>query len=134
VKGRFHVSRAAARDLVAIGRQTVGRWGRAKAQQYLTQLDGRFAALAANPSSGRSCDEIRAGYRRYLEGSHVIFYRLSKQGVVLERSSPSAHHATVVRHGPPALAPRRARSNPRARGDGPGWRLPCGRGSLPERG
>jgi len=44
-------------------------------EDYLRSLDRRFAFLAARPSVGKACDELRAGYRRYPRGSHVIFHR-----------------------------------------------------------
>ncbi|EMS7707478.1 type II toxin-antitoxin system RelE/ParE family toxin, partial [Vibrio cholerae] len=28
-----------------------------------------------NPDIGKSCDEIREGYRKFPQGSHVIFYQ-----------------------------------------------------------
>ncbi|MCG8434648.1 MAG: type II toxin-antitoxin system RelE/ParE family toxin, partial [Gammaproteobacteria bacterium] len=31
--------------------------------------------LAENPDIGKACDEIRDGYRKFPQGSHVIFYR-----------------------------------------------------------
>ena len=65
-------------DLLGIGRYTLERWGEVQCRRYLTELDARFHALAKSPEAGRTCDEIRAGYRCYREGKHVIFYRLGR--------------------------------------------------------
>lgn len=75
------VTRAARRDLLEIGRFTVERWGAEQADRYLAQLDECFRLLARAPTSGRICDEIKDGYRRYRHGRHVIFYRIARAQV-----------------------------------------------------
>ena len=77
----LRVSLAARRDLLEIGRFTVERWGAAQADRYLAQLDKCLRLLARAPPSGRTCDEIKAGYRRYRQGRHVIFYRIVRAQV-----------------------------------------------------
>jgi toxin ParE1/3/4 len=52
---------------------------------YLAQFDRRFHALAELPNLGRSCDDIRPGYRRYSEGSHKIFHREAGGGIEIVR-------------------------------------------------
>jgi toxin ParE1/3/4 len=37
------------------------------------------------PSLGRACDDIRPGYRRYAEGSHIIFYREVRSDIEIVR-------------------------------------------------
>ena len=76
-KGRFRVSRAARQDLLRIGRFTERRWGKAKRNHYLGRLDEAFALISENDSIGKICDEISAGYRKFPEGSHVIYYRVT---------------------------------------------------------
>ena len=93
---RFTLSRAAKRDLVEIGRYTLAQWGLAQARRYLTQLDERMDVIASEPSLGRTCDDIRAGYRCVHEGRHVLFYRLGDEGVEVirilhERILPKRH-------------------------------------------
>jgi len=90
------LSRAAKRDLLEIGRYTVEQWGVEQADRYLTQLDDRLRLLAREPTSGRSCDEIKAGYRRYHQGRHVVFYRVVRAQVQIirilhERMLPLGH-------------------------------------------
>jgi toxin ParE1/3/4 len=81
----FWLTRTAREDLKAIGRYTQRNWRRRQRDAYLTHLDRRFHALAELPSLGRSCDDIRPGYRRYSEGSHTIFYREATGGIEIVR-------------------------------------------------
>ncbi len=41
--------------------------------------------VAAEPRRGRSAEDIRAGYFKYPTGSHVLFYRLTSQGIDVVR-------------------------------------------------
>lgn len=75
----FYLTNAANSDLKEIGSYTKKEWGKAQMNQYLTMLDGYFHDLAARPSIGRDCSEIREGYRKYSVGSHLIFYRPLKE-------------------------------------------------------
>ncbi len=82
---RPRLTRAARRDLLEIGRYTRERWGDDQCRRYLTQLDQRFRSLAKAPTSGRTCDEIKAGYWRYHEGRHVIFYKIAGKTLEIVR-------------------------------------------------
>jgi len=42
-----------------------------QAERYVRQLEIAIEVVAAEPGRGRSCDEIRAGYKRYPAGSHI---------------------------------------------------------------
>ena len=44
----------------------------------LKQFDDVFHMLAENPDTGVTCDFIKQGYRKFPNGSHVIFYRLTE--------------------------------------------------------
>jgi toxin ParE1/3/4 len=78
----FSLTKQALEDLREIGRYTQQRWGREQRRHYLAQLDRSFHALAENPSQGQWCDEIRAGYRKFPSGRHVIFYRQQAAGAI----------------------------------------------------
>ena len=41
--------------------------------------------LAESPDMGRPCDDIKAGYRQYHIGRHLIFYRQSEAGITVIR-------------------------------------------------
>jgi toxin ParE1/3/4 len=71
----FRLTKLAKADLKDIGRYTQDIWGREQRNRYLATLDASFHDLAQAPHKGRSCDDIREGYRKYQVGRHVIFYR-----------------------------------------------------------
>lgn len=71
----FALSAKAKSDMMEIARYTQRHWGREQRLKYLAMFDTCFTELAANPSSGKDCSDIRSGYRGYPVGSHLVFYR-----------------------------------------------------------
>jgi toxin ParE1/3/4 len=71
----FTLTEAAKSDLKDIARFTQKRWGLEQRNKYLKTLDDSFHKLASNPATGRTCNEIKAGYYKFPTGSHMIFYR-----------------------------------------------------------
>ena len=71
----FTLTVAAKSDLRDIALFTQRRWGTEQRNIYLKQFDDSFWLLAENPDIGKTCDEIRTGYRKFPQGSHVIFYQ-----------------------------------------------------------
>ena len=80
---RFDLTKSARDDLKAIARFTQSRWGVRQRNSYLKEVDQVFHSLAKNPLMGRTCDEIREGYRKFPHGAHVIYYRLSSESELL---------------------------------------------------
>lgn len=80
---RFELTASARNDLKAIARYTQVRWGRIQRNAYLQEMDRVFRMLAENPAMGRACDAIRAGYRKFPHGGHVVFYREQEGGTLL---------------------------------------------------
>jgi toxin ParE1/3/4 len=78
-------SRRAESDLLSIGNFTLRTWGRAQTIRYLTELEVCSQTLADNPALGRNCDYIRPGLRRLEHGSHVVFYRQQRDGILISR-------------------------------------------------
>ena len=70
----FQLSVKAKSDLRQIALFTEERWGRDLRNLYLKQFDDVFFLLADKPELGKPCDELRVGYRKFPQGSHVIFY------------------------------------------------------------
>lgn len=66
---------AAQEDVMEIGRFTVGKWGKRQRDKYLKQFDDAFKLLARQPEIGKDADDIKPGYRKFSQGSHMIFYR-----------------------------------------------------------
>lgn len=77
---RFVLTLKAEADLRQIAAFTAQRWGINQSNTYIGQLDDAFRRHAANPLLGKRCDEIKPGYRKLVQGSHVIFYRQSPEG------------------------------------------------------
>jgi toxin ParE1/3/4 len=72
---KFFLTRAAKTDLKSIAAHSQVRWGKEQRKHYLKQFDDVFHLLAENPKTGANCDSIKPGYRKFPNGSHVIFYR-----------------------------------------------------------
>jgi toxin ParE1/3/4 len=56
-------------------KHTQKTWGREQRNVYLKQMDETFRTLSDSPSLGVGCDYIRPGYRKFPQGSHIIYYR-----------------------------------------------------------
>jgi len=76
---------AAWADLQDIARYTEATWGRRQRDLYLTAIDTKLRALAANPKTGKPRDALRAGYRSGRVGAHVVFYREVPDGIEVVR-------------------------------------------------
>lgn len=71
----FILTRKAREDLKSIAIFTQNKWGTNQRKIYIKQFDDAFHMLAETPSAGIACDDIRAGYRKFPNSSHIIFYR-----------------------------------------------------------
>lgn len=71
----YRLTAKAKSDLETIARYTERKWGREQRNIYLKQFDDAFSLLSESPELGQSCDFIKAGYRKFSQGSHVIFYK-----------------------------------------------------------
>ena len=93
---RFILSPRAQADLNEIWDYTAKHWGMEQAEVYVRQLETAIKSVAADPQLGRSCDGIRAGYKKYPAGSHVLFFRLTGAGIdvirILHRRMDFDHH------------------------------------------
>ena len=78
----YKVSRKARDDLLEIGRFTQKEWGTIQRNRYLKQLDDCFKQISENPELGIAIDFITDGYRKFPQGSHLIFYKLSAENTV----------------------------------------------------
>jgi toxin ParE1/3/4 len=83
--GRFGLRPRAHADLDEIWDYTADRWGLDQAETYTRQLWKDIATVADRPKLGRECPEVRPGYRKFPSGSHVLFYRLTADGIDVVR-------------------------------------------------
>jgi toxin ParE1/3/4 len=81
----YTLSLLAERDLNGIANYTRDRWGILQAIRYIVELRSLCQQLAEMPTLGRSCEAIRPGLRRMEGGKHVIFYRVSEDGITVSR-------------------------------------------------
>ena len=81
MSGTYSLREFALADLEAIWVYTVEHWGIEQAERYLQGLFGCFEELAANPRFGRERSEVKAGYRSFPQGRHVVFYLIVPKGV-----------------------------------------------------
>src|SRR5205085_11563148 len=68
---KYYLSPRARMDLREIW-HSVERWGTEQAKRYQHELRQALERLAADPRLGRSCEDIRPGYRRYMARSHMV--------------------------------------------------------------
>ncbi|MDB6090359.1 MAG: plasmid stabilization protein ParE [Gammaproteobacteria bacterium] len=83
--GLFVLRPRAQADLNDIWDYTADRCGLDQAETDIRQLWSDIEAAADKPSLGRECSEVRQGYRKYPSGSHVLFYRLTADGIDVVR-------------------------------------------------
>jgi toxin ParE1/3/4 len=72
-------------DIGEISDFTADRWNIDQADENLRQLRAAVEPLAEAPYLGASCDDIRAGYRKFPVGSHVVFYRHRADVIIVVR-------------------------------------------------
>lgn len=65
---------AAAQDLDDIFEYTFMNWGFEQAQRYFESLIKACESLVDNPEKALRVDEIRLGYKRWVVGSHAIYF------------------------------------------------------------
>lgn len=81
----FRFSKRARDDLRDIAAYTIETWDKAQADRYLSELENCCRLVASNPGLARKCDNIREGYRRMEEGSHVLFFKFDAVGALVVR-------------------------------------------------
>ncbi|MEQ8801637.1 type II toxin-antitoxin system RelE/ParE family toxin [Haliea sp.] len=79
----FLLTSAARKDIVDIGRFTSEKWGKRQRDKYLKQLDDAFRLLARQPEIGRDAEGVRPGYKKFSQGSHIIFYRAGTESKIV---------------------------------------------------
>ncbi len=82
MKPAFVLTKKAKSDLLSIARYTFRQWGKAQRNLYLQKLDESFHTLAKHPDSDSPCNHVRTDYRKFPQGSHIIYYRIQQKGGV----------------------------------------------------
>jgi toxin ParE1/3/4 len=81
----FTVAPRARRDLQGAWIYSRDHWGLRHANSYVRDLSAIIQWIADNPMLGQACDDVRPGYRRHPAGSHVLFYEIRDNDVVIIR-------------------------------------------------
>ncbi len=81
----LRVSDPAKDDLGRIGAYTRREWGAHQKRKYLGQIRDSFKAIRDTPGLGTPRDNIGMGLRAHRVGKHVIFYRETKNELVIVR-------------------------------------------------
>ncbi len=84
----FELTNASKADLKRIALYTQKKWGAEQRNVYVKQFDDAFHMLADTPLVGKVCDHIKAGYKKFPIGSHIIFYK--------DSSSPSIEVVRIL--------------------------------------
>jgi toxin ParE1/3/4 len=82
---RYLLSPRARADLDDIWNYSAQRWGTDQAEDYIRLVQKAIETVSEEPRRGRTCDEVRKGYRKYPVGSHVLIYRGGKAGIDIVR-------------------------------------------------
>lgn len=80
-------------DLGGVWLYSRERWSEEQANQYYIALTDAFETLLVDAGRGTPV-EVRAGYRKLLAGSHVIYFRSIRAGIEIVRI---LHQAMDVR-------------------------------------
>lgn len=93
---KYVLSPAAQENLINIKTYSIKTFGKKRTTVYLKALRDRMRVLSESPLTGVTRGEIKIGYYSYFEGSHTIYYRITKTHIdiidILHQSmEPSIH-------------------------------------------
>ena len=96
MSGPYALRELARADLEAIWVYTVEQLGIELAKRYLQGLFDCFDELAADSRLGRERDDVKAGYRSFPQGRHVVFYLIASTGIgvigIVHQSADVTNH------------------------------------------
>jgi len=81
----YRLTPAAEHDLESIWTYTARQWGIEQASRYLDALTATFSELAESPRTAPGCEHIRSGYRRFGVERHMVYFRMSDDGILIVR-------------------------------------------------
>jgi len=80
---RYRLTNEAVRDLNEIWAYTCQTWSVEQADRYYNLIFDEIEFLASNPLSGRPMDHIKDGYRSSRVKSHLVFYKIPADGIII---------------------------------------------------
>lgn len=81
----YKLNAKADEDLSRLYEYGILTFGLDTADRYYDGLIQRFGELVKSPLLWQSVDDIRAGYRRSVYGSHSIYYRIEGKEIIIMR-------------------------------------------------
>jgi toxin ParE1/3/4 len=92
----FVLSPAAELDLDDVWDYSAENWGLNQAERYIRMIQDTIIGLAQGTQPSQSAGHVRAGYRRVLVGSHVVFFKETSElidviRILHQRMDPSQH-------------------------------------------
>lgn len=72
-------------DLSEIWDYTLSEWGIDQAEKYVRDLWEAMQQQACDSSTSIDISDVRNGYRKAFSGSHVIFFKLTGDGIDVVR-------------------------------------------------
>ncbi len=81
----YLISNKAIADLEEIWIYTVETWSLAQADRYYSLIFDEINHICEQPTTGKSMDHIRKGYRASKVKSHLIFYRIVNDAIEIIR-------------------------------------------------
>lgn len=85
MKRSVELSPRALADLDSIWDYSVENFGETRSQTYVRAIDAALKLVAANPQVARNAGNIRPGLLKYPVGSHVVFFRVREDRIVVSR-------------------------------------------------
>ena len=81
----YVISKEALADLDAVWLYTAEKWSLTQADRYYFMIIDEIDFISRNVQSGKSMEYLRKGYRASKVKSHLIFYRISTDGIEIIR-------------------------------------------------
>ncbi len=85
MKRRLRLRPAARKDIDDIWRYTSDMWSKRKANEYVRMLTGSLDVVDANPGLARLAGVGEPGLRKYVAGSHVIYFHIEPASIDVVR-------------------------------------------------
>ena len=95
-KREYRLSPKAQDDMESVWLYTLSQWGHEQTERYIDDLAVAFNLLTSNPRLGKSCENIRTGYRKHPTLRHVTYYREVDYGIEIIRVLHD--HQLATRH------------------------------------
>jgi len=81
----YKLTKEAEKDIATILQNSVSLFGKEQTGVYSKSLSKCIELLSLNPEMGKNTDDIKAGYLKFPHGSHVIFYKIESDCILIVR-------------------------------------------------